>query len=120
MLLQQEQVLGELQWYIHQHPKPDDADTTLEVLKYLEACNLLFEQGFLSHSRIRSLDSEVLKNIDQGFSYFAEWLNSILAKGMYTHTHITLRSFILNVSCFSRSHISSYFKHAEILPVMAK
>ena len=88
MSLQQEQVLGELQWYIQQHPKPDDADTTSEVLKYLEACNLLFEQGFLSHSRIRSLDSQVLKNIDQGFSYFAEWLNSILAKGMYSIQYI--------------------------------
>lgn len=77
-------MLGELQWYIHQDPQPDNADTTSEVVLYLEACNLLFEQGFLSHNRIRSMDSDVLKNIDKGFSYFAEWLNSILDKGMYT------------------------------------
>lgn len=57
-------------------PKLDNADTS-EVLKYLEACNLLFEQGSLSHS-------DVLKNIDKGFCYFAEWLNSILERSMYT------------------------------------
>ena len=79
---QQEQVLGELYWYTHQNPPPTDASTTSETLAYLEACNLLFERGFLCHEQIRSLDSIVLKNISKGYSYFSSWLTSILDKGM--------------------------------------
>lgn len=52
---------------------------------YLEACNLLFEQGLLSHDRIRSMDSDVLKNIDKGYSYFTAWLDSLFELGMHTH-----------------------------------
>ena len=43
--IQQEQVLGELHWYVHQDPTPDDALMTSETLTYLEVCHLLFEQG---------------------------------------------------------------------------
>ena len=80
--IQQEQVLGELHWYVHQDPPPADASMTSETLAYLEACHLLFEQGFLSHERIRNLDSEVLKNISKGYEYFSGWLTSILDKGI--------------------------------------
>ena len=73
----------ELYAYIHQTPPPEDATTTSETLAYLEACNKLFEKGFLCHERIRNKDSEVLKNIQQGYSYFSSWLTSILEKGMY-------------------------------------
>ena len=72
----------ELHAYIHQTPPPEDADATSETLAYLEACNQLFERGFLSHERIRSNDSEVLRNINQGYSYFSNWLTSILQKGL--------------------------------------
>ena len=48
----------ELYAYIHQTPPQEDADVTSETLAYLEACNQLFERGFLSHERIRSNDSE--------------------------------------------------------------
>jgi len=61
--LQQEKVLGELHWYIHQDPPPKDVSITKETLLYLEACNLLFEEGFLSHERVRSADAKVLANI---------------------------------------------------------
>ena len=56
--------------------------TTNETLLYLEACNLLFEQGFLSHDRVRSADAKVLVNIDKGFSYFTDWLDSLLKIGV--------------------------------------
>jgi len=71
----------ELYAYIHQDPAPEDATTTSETLAYLEACNKLFEQGFLSHERVRSMDSKILKNMQDGFSYFSKWLTSILDKG---------------------------------------
>lgn len=76
-------MLGELHWYIHQDPTPDNALMTSETLAYLEACHLLFEQGLLSHERIRSLDSDVLRNISKGYEYFSGWLTSILDKGSY-------------------------------------
>jgi len=74
----------ELYAYIHQDPAPEDATTTAETLTYLEACNKLFEQGFLSHERIRSMDSKILKNMQDGYSYFSNWLTSILDKGKPT------------------------------------
>ena len=70
----------ELYAYIYQTPPPEDATTTSETLAYLEARNKLFEKGFLC---IHNKDSEVLKNIQQGYSYFSSWLTSILEKGMY-------------------------------------
>ena len=71
----------ELYVYIHQTPPPEDAATTLEAFTYLEACSKLFEKGFLSHDRIRSMDSKVLQNIQDGYSYFSRWLTAILDKG---------------------------------------
>ena len=53
------------------------------MLAYLEACNLLFEQGFLSRGRVRSLEADIIKNIDKGFQYFTKWIDSILDKGTY-------------------------------------
>ena len=75
-------MLGELHWYTHQDPPPEDVLATKETLLYLEACNLLFEQGFLSHDRVRSADAKVLTNINKGFSYFTDWLDSLLKIGM--------------------------------------
>ena len=40
---------------------------------YLDACNLLFEQGLLSRRRINNRDSPVLANIKRGMSFFEEW-----------------------------------------------
>ena len=55
---------------------------TCETLAYLEACNLLFEQGFLSHDHDRGTDSDVIKNTNRGYEYFSKWLDSISEKGM--------------------------------------
>ena len=83
----QEQVLGELYWYVNQTPPPNDAPEVSEILAYLKACNLMFEQGFLSHDHIRSMDCDTMKNINKGFKYFSGWLSSTLDKGMDTHTY---------------------------------
>jgi len=73
-------VLGELYWYVNQTPPPIDASEVSETLAYLKACSLLFEQGFLSHDRIRSMDCDIIKNITQGYEYFSGWLSSTLDK----------------------------------------
>lgn len=41
--------------------------------EFLEACNLLFEQGMLSHCRINNSNSPVLANIRKGMTFFEEW-----------------------------------------------
>ena len=73
--------MGELHWYINQQPPPVDAAIAMETLEYLESCNRLFERGFLSHDRVRSMTADVLQNINNGFSYFTKWLDSLLTKG---------------------------------------
>ena len=74
---QQEQILSELYSYVHQEQPPVDAAATKETLQYLEACNKLFENGFLSHEKIVSVDS-----------YFTSWLSTLLSEGsMYLVTH---------------------------------
>ena len=41
--------------------------------EFLEACNLLFEQGMLSHRRINNSNSPVLTNTRKGMTFFEEW-----------------------------------------------
>jgi hypothetical protein len=71
MCVQQKDVLTEIYSYISSDPKPPDSNETECALKYLEACNLLFEKGFLSHNKVSSHDRQVLMNIlkkDTSFS----------------------------------------------------
>ena len=77
MFLQQESVLSEMYQYIHSDPVPSDAASVQSTLKYLEACNLLFERGFLSHSKVCDLQSNVLQSIDKGYRYFVKWHDSL-------------------------------------------
>ena len=75
--------MAELHWYIHQdQTSPEEAAKTSETLAYLEACHCLFERGFLSHERIRGLNSEVLSNINKGYRYFSGWLTDLLEYGI--------------------------------------
>ena len=74
-------MLGELYWYVHQDPPPDDADATKETRQYLQAYHKLFKIGFLSHDKIDNLDSAVLKNINDGYKYFTSWLSMLLEEG---------------------------------------
>ena len=70
---QQELVLSELYQYTTQVPEPEDVNSVKLTLQYLEACNRLFEKGFLCHQKISDIDSPVLDSISMGFSYFLKW-----------------------------------------------
>jgi len=61
--MQQEQVLGELFWFSNQVPLSTGAKTINETWEYLQACHKLFEIGFLSHDKVESMDSPVLKTL---------------------------------------------------------
>ena len=52
-----------------------------ENLAILEACNRIFERGFLSHDKFKNIDSPTLKSIDDGLKFFTNWMDQILEKG---------------------------------------
>ena len=74
---------AELFSYVTDYPKEGIADGTKATLSYLEACSKIFENGFLSHHKISSLNSEALKSINDGYSFFKLWLDQIMAQGMF-------------------------------------
>lgn len=45
----------------------------LSTLKFLQACNKLFEEGILSHEIINSPTSPALRNMKMGFAFFEAW-----------------------------------------------
>ena len=56
--------------------RPDEEKEHMAVLQYLQACNLLFENGTLSHKPIDDdISSETYKNIREGFQFFQNWKN---------------------------------------------
>jgi hypothetical protein len=70
-------VLSELRTYSQ---SVTEANSTASTLEYLQACNNLFERGFLSHKRVAAMDCEVLTNIAKGASFFQKWLDGIYTK----------------------------------------
>ena len=84
--------MTELFSYVSTEPPPCDAPSVKCTLKYLTACNQLFEQGLLSHGRVSLKDTKILDSIKKGYSFFSNWLQSLLEEGMKappprTHTH---------------------------------
>ena len=59
-----------------------EGQSETEVAKYLEACNLVFEKGLLSHCRVNNLQSPVLANIRNGMKYFEGWCSTHSQTGM--------------------------------------
>uniref|UniRef100_A0A1X7UL55 Uncharacterized protein n=1 Tax=Amphimedon queenslandica TaxID=400682 RepID=A0A1X7UL55_AMPQE len=79
--MQQEHVLSELFRHIEEMTATKECCTSdSNTLQFLEACNKIFENGFLSHSRVVSMDSEVLKSIDEGYQFFSNWLKEVQIK----------------------------------------
>ena len=77
---QQTEVLRELYMYLHPGPGvpiPHDRESVQQTHNYLQACNLLFEQGFLAHTKIWDMTSPVLTNIWQGYDFFVQWYNAL-------------------------------------------
>ena len=75
-LPQQQYVIAELGEYLDSKPK--DASSAKLVLRYLQALHKLFEEGFLTHERITSLQSSILTQMESGYNFFTHWLESLL------------------------------------------
>ena len=62
--------------------RPDEQREHLAVLEYLQACNLIFEEGILSEKGIHSLSSPPLLNMKKGYTHFVDWKEKLsLSKG---------------------------------------
>lgn len=67
----------------HQDPLPENASATKETWEHLQACHRLLEAEFLSHDKVDSMGSPVLKNINDGFEYFTSWLSTLIEEGKH-------------------------------------
>ena len=76
-VMQQNHVIAELKEYIHTASPLVKSSLDLTV-QYLQACNKMFENGILSHTPIKSTDSTVLHNIDEGFHFFMGWCDDAI------------------------------------------
>ena len=84
-VMQQDEVLTELAQYLLT-PHPDNPLVEASH-QYLSACNLMFEMGTLSHIPVKGPDSEPLLCIVEGFMFFEDWINSLIAR------HPSLRAY---------------------------
>ena len=71
--------------------RPEERLEHKAALEYLTACRLLFENGTLSHERVDSTSSTVLKNLDSGFNYFFAWKKHLTEDGIF---HVSVLIFI--------------------------
>ena len=60
-----------------------DVGPNQNAVDFLEACNLLFEQGMLSRRRINNKNSPVLTNIKKGMAFFEQWCRDHEDTGNY-------------------------------------
>ena len=95
-------MLAELREYASQTPAPTDAESVMQVVAYLTACNQLFERGILGKRVfIRSThDCPILESMDKGFKFFSDWLDVELSKGkdcMY-FMHVYVCMYVLAYS----------------------
>ena len=81
-------MLTELHTYVSEIPRPHplSVSETECTLKFLEACNLVFEKGFLSHEIVSVRNNQVLANIEKGYDFFCKWLEGVYKEGIGTKT----------------------------------
>lgn len=79
-------MLTELHTYVLEVPRPHPliVSETECTLQFLEACNLMFEKGFLSHDIISVRNKQVLINIEKGYAFFCKWLKGTYKEGTGT------------------------------------
>ena len=65
-------MISALRGYSGCEPTPTDAESVKATAQYLEACKLIFDPP---------LNSSVIQNIRDGFTFFAEWYEKHQAQG---------------------------------------
>lgn len=92
----------ELYSYVNKTPAPADEKSAALTLQYLEACNKLFENGFLSHEKLFNMDNDILKSISKGYNFFTTWFTELMEKGTFSSVSrylslLNLFPFCINV-----------------------
>ena len=80
VIIQQSYVLAERKEFLYGVPA-DGASTKLMV-QYLEALNHLFRRGISEPPTKKTLSSPIFRNMEQGYTFFTMWLDSLLAQGV--------------------------------------
>lgn len=65
-------------------------ESALKTAEFLEACNLIFEKGMLSHRRINNANSPVLENIKKGIEFFQKWCHDHKETGISQIGHFNI------------------------------
>ena len=66
-------MIAALNEHASEQSPPADAAAVSETAKFLDAFNLTFEKGVLSHAFVCSANSKVIMNVKNGWQYFVEW-----------------------------------------------
>lgn len=74
-------MISALKGYADTNPQPCDAASVKLTADYLQACNQIFERGILARKIVKGLNSPVLENIKDGFSFFVKWYEKHKLKG---------------------------------------
>ena len=78
-IMQQDHVLAELKEFMVS--RPNDMSLSLTI-QYLECCNKLFEQGLLSHDKVKEDDLHVLNTMEDSFYFLTGWCDDALLRGI--------------------------------------
>lgn len=58
----------------------------MKTIQYLQACNKLFEGGILGKRVfIKDMSSPILTGMEEGYCFFATWLDEKISQGMYNY-----------------------------------
>lgn len=68
--------------YARSKPNPGDAAAVEKVICYLQALNKFFERGLLGNKvRVFCSDGSTLQRMDEGFSFFKQWIEDLISQG---------------------------------------
>ena len=93
-IVKQEHVISQLKEHMDSVPPPKYAPNVALTVKYLEACNQLFERGILSHTGIWSGEKCDTLEYGKGYNFFTSWLD-----GWYVHALKCGLALKSNMSC---------------------
>ena len=125
-IMQQDHVLAELKEYqaTNQNDRP-----VYYTIQYLDACNKLFEQGLLSHKKIKVRDQEILAKMEEGFLFFMGWcdeaiINSVPIESNKQKTFLSWQTWdLMRLTYYGfKGFIQSFFERHQdedhyIIPV---
>ena len=98
--------------YATTNPPPKDHLQVLATVKYLSALNNIFEKMLLGRkTRIFYAEGRSIQRLDEGFAYFREWADELIARGSFNggvdskdfiawqvHVHVHVH-FVVNSGC---------------------